>query len=529
MAEDHLASPEVAPAPALGGESSTGAPDQVSAAAAARALGAGPGNLRRTAVRGTIINGAFLTALNGLNVLKGFAAAAFLTRADYGVWGILSVTLVSFLSLKQIGITDRYIQQAEEDQEVAFQRAFTVEVLVTGAFVGVMALLIPLVAVLYADSRLLLPGWVLVLGILAIALQSPLWVYYRRMDFVRQRSLQAIDPVISFVVTVALAVAGFGYWSLVIGTVAGSWAAALVAMRSSPYKLRLRYERGSVRDYFSYSWPLALATVSGLLISQGSVLAGRWFLGVAGVGSLVLANSLALYVNRVDDIVSETIYPAVCAVRDRADVLLETFLKSNRLAMLWALPFGVGVAIFTPDIIRFGLGEHWRPAEVAIQAFALVAAMNQIGFNWVLFYKARGDTRPMAVSAVVMLLAMATIAFPLLIVAGIDGFSLGLAISAAIQLGVRVWYLLRLFPGLAMVRHAARAMAPTLPAAGLLLILRALAGTPSSLGVAAAELLLFLAIVATVTAFLERALIAEVRGYFRAPATVAKASVSAAG
>ena len=74
----------------------------------------------------------------------------------------------------------------------------------------------------------------------AAGLLSPLWIYYRRMQFVRQRALQAIDPSVSFVVTVALAIAGAGYWALVIGAVAGTWTAALVTLATSPYRPRLR-------------------------------------------------------------------------------------------------------------------------------------------------------------------------------------------------------------------------------------------------------------------------------------------------
>jgi hypothetical protein len=41
----------------------------------------------------------------------------------------------------------------------------------------------------------------------AMVLQAPLWVFYRRMDFVQQRLIQAVDPVVGFVVAVALAFA----------------------------------------------------------------------------------------------------------------------------------------------------------------------------------------------------------------------------------------------------------------------------------------------------------------------------------
>ena len=85
------------------------------------------------------------------------------------------------------------------------------------------------------------------LAIVGVALQTPIWPYYRSMDYVRQRSLQAVDPVVAFVVTVGLAVAGAGYWSLVIGLVVGSFAGGIVAVAFSPYPLRLRWERGAFR------------------------------------------------------------------------------------------------------------------------------------------------------------------------------------------------------------------------------------------------------------------------------------------
>ena len=39
-------------------------------------------------------------------------------------------------------------------------------------------------------------------------------------------------------------------------------------------------------------------------------------------------------------------YPAICAVQDRLELLRESFVKSNRLALMWAMPFGVGIALF---------------------------------------------------------------------------------------------------------------------------------------------------------------------------------------
>ena len=46
---------------------------------------------------------------------------------EYGVWGILVAALGTLLWLKQVGIGDKYVQQEDDDQELAFQQAFTLE------------------------------------------------------------------------------------------------------------------------------------------------------------------------------------------------------------------------------------------------------------------------------------------------------------------------------------------------------------------------------------------------------------------
>ncbi len=213
-----------------------------------------------------MVNAVYLVALNLLGFVKGFAVAGFLQVDDYGLWGLLALSFAMLMSLLTVGIGDKYIQQDDEDQELAFQKAFTLQMMVCVAFVVIMGASMPLFAVIYDNSHMLLPGWILCIAIPGMTLQAPLWAHYRRMDFLTQRKLQAWDPIVGFAVTVALAAAGAGYWALVIGTIAGSWAAAIAAIRASPYRLRLHYEKGTFREYRSFSGPLFLSALGGSLI-----------------------------------------------------------------------------------------------------------------------------------------------------------------------------------------------------------------------------------------------------------------------
>ena len=485
------------------------------------------GGVRSMAARGTLVNGAFQIGLNLLTFLKGFIVAAFLTTGEYGIWGILSVGLLTLLWLKHVGVSDKFIQQEEEDQELAFQKAFTLELIVMGALFALMLAAVPLFALVYGLPELLLPGFAIAAVVPSLALQAPVWIYYRRMQFVRQRALLAIDPVVSFALTVALAAAGLGYWSLVIGAVAGSWLSAAAVVRSSPYPLRIRYDSETARRYVGFSWPLLMTHGSGLMIGQLAILVGELEVGLAGVAAMTLANSITRYTTQVDEVVTQTIYPVVCAVKDRADLLFEAFVKSNRLALMWGIPFGVGVTLFASDLISFAIGEKWRHAAVLLEAFGLIAAFNHIGFNWTAFYRAVGDTRPFAVVAMATLAAFCLFALPGLILYDLDGLAAGMAVTFALQIALRTRYLKRMFPDFRMLAHTARSLAPTVPAVLAVLALRLAAPGERSPELALVELAVYVAVTVAATALFERHLLREIAGYLGRRPLAARQGIAA--
>lgn len=481
-------------------------------------------DLRRRAARGTLINGVFLISLTALSLIRGFVLARFLTRDDYGIWAILVTSFGTLVFLKEVGVSDKYIQQDDIDQEVAFQRAFTIEVIMTGAVTLLIAVAVPIVAWAYGRWEIVPVGLVGLLAIPALALQAPLWIWYRRMDYVKQRMLSSADPIIGFVVAVGLAAAGAGYWALVGGLLAGAWATSILAVATSPYKLRLNLDGAVAREYVSFSLPILAASMAGLIVAQGSIITTSATLGVSGAGVVALASTVIQFADRVDAIVSGTLYPAICRVADRTDILFESFVKSNRLALMWAMPFGVGLALFAEDLVRFGIGEKWRPAIPLLQAFGLIAAVNHLGFNWTSYFRARADTRPIAVTSAVTTVAFVVFTLPALIFGGLVGFGYGMAAMMLAQLVCRTIYLKRLFVGFRLLPHAVRAVTPIVPAVAGVLVIRALDGGVRSEWMAAGQLALFAIVTLLSTIVAERELLREALGYLRRPLRPAAAA-----
>ena len=466
-----------------------------------------------------LINGSFLLLAEGVVLVQQLLVARLLTTSQVGLYGIVSITVITLLTLKQVGIDQQYVQQDETDQELAFQRAFTLELTLGVVFAGLIVLLAPAIAVVYGDWTLAPLMLALAYLPIAFALQAPAWIFFRRMDFVRQRVVQSAAPIATFAATLALLLAGLDVWALVLGALAGNLVSAGIAHRLSPYPLRLRFDSATARVYARFSWPILLAAVAGVVIRQGQVFVFDIHLGLAGAGFITLAVTLTRYADRADQIVTTTIYPAICAVTDRKDVMTEMFMKSNRVTAMWALPFGAGLALFSPDLVNYVLGDKWEPAVILLQLMGVTGAVHQLGFNWTAFYRAVGISWPQAVYALAAAAAFCAVPVPLLFAYGIEGFAWGMLAVMAAAWGTRAYFIKRLLPDVRLTALAVRALVPTLAASAVVLLARLAEPGDGGVAAALAELALFAATFALVTWLRERELLVEIAGYLRRQTT----------
>ena len=468
------------------------------------------GELRRRTVRGAAITAVFIVGIDAIVAVQGLVVTRLLGPEAIGLYGLVAVTVTTILTLKRVGIDEAFVQHETDDPQREYQYAFSLELALSVALALVIVLLAPVLAIAYDERELL--GLTLASAYLpvAFALLAPLWIFFRRMDYAKQRSLQVIQPVVSIAVTLPLAATGFGVWSLVVGPAAGYLVAVLVSLRVSPYRLALRFDRDVTRRYVRFSGWVLVALGASMAVAQGQVIAFKIDGGLAAAGYITLAATVTRYVDRADQIVTATIYPAIVAIRGRADSLQELFEKSNRATLLWVLPFTCGVVLFAPDLVEFVLGSDWRPARVLLQGLAAAGLLQHLGFNWFAFYRAHGDPRPPALEALTGTVAFAVLAIGGLALWGDDGYVWGRITAVAIALIVRWRFIRELLPHARLAPLVAPALVPLAAAAAVTVALRAaLWGGERTVGQAIAEALLFAGVYLAGAAWRERPLIAE--------------------
>ena len=216
--------------------------------------------------------------------------------------------------------------------------------------------------------------------------------------------------------------------------------------------------------------------------------------GLAAAGWITLAATLTRYADRADQILATTIYPAIVRVRDRADVLEELFAKANRLTLMWAFPFGAGLALFGADLIVFVLGDEWRGAIVLLGGHGGGGRAAAGGLQLVRVLP--GARRVVAAGGRVggvRRRRSPSLAVPGALLGGSWGFVAGRVGCTVCVLAVRRVYVRRLLPGVRLWALALRAAVPVALASAPVLALRlALWGGERTLAQALVELALWL-------------------------------------
>jgi O-antigen/teichoic acid export membrane protein len=268
-----------------------------------------------------------------------------------------------------------------------------------------------------------------------------------------------------------------------------------------------------------------VALFASMAVAQGQVIAFKVDGGLVAAGYITLAATVTRYVDRADQIVTSTIYPAIVAIRGRAASLQELFEKSNRATLLWVLPFTCAVVLFAPDLVTFVLGDAWGPARVLLQGLAVAGLLQHLGFNWFAFYRAHGDPRPPALEAVTGTVAFGLLAVGGLVLWGDDGFVWGRIAAVAIALVVRWRYIRGLLPRARLMPLVAPAMVPLALAAAATLALRlVLWGGERTAGQFIAEALVFGGVYLAGAAWRERPLLNELVGAMRPVASATPTS-----
>ncbi len=477
-------------------------------------------SMARVAGRGFIITFAFTAVTQGLLLIQGLAVPRLLGPETVGLFALAIAAMSVGATLKELGTSEKLVQDRHADLPVAYSVAFTIELIISSALFVILMVAAPFVADFY-DKPVLVP-MMAVLGITLFTgafLALPGALFDRKLNYLRQNMVNAVGPIVGFAVTVPMAIAGYGVWSLVYGAVAPMVVAVIITW-SVALRPRLRLQRDYLRGFLSYGWPLWLSRMLGLSTTVIGTLVISRVISIEALGYFAVAQSIGERAVIVDGVISRTLFPILCRVQDDLAGQRRAFTITNRITAMWSGVIGFGVALFATDLIHLILGEKWAPAGFLFRMEGLSVVTLSIGWSWDIFYRARSQTKPTLVWSIMSEAWVFVILLPATVLWGLTGAAWAVFALGVIALPVRQVFMRRIFPDVNLLADVWRELLAVGVVALLVAALRSKTGPPSSIIELLGLGLVFGVAALGALAIVDCALITDLIGRLRTPSPV---------
>jgi len=346
-------------------------------------MSAAGSELRRSVAGGVIWTASSQVARQAIQVCVTAVLARHLLPDAFGLIGMASVAMAFAAPLNEMGLSAALVQKKDLAPSHA-SAVFCFQVAVAAAAATVLFLAAPWVALFFRREELVpllrIMCWNLPMSAAAMAPQALL---LKQMRFGTVAAAETLSLAGAGAVGAAMALAGWGVWSLVGQSLAGTALMTSVLVASSglnPLSRAARPTRAHLKDLMGFSAPLAgYQALNFASRNLDDILIGR-FLGAESLGYYSMAYRVMMYpLQKVSGVVGRVSFPAYALMQDDVARIRRGYLKAIQYIALITFPMMAGVMVVAPELTQALFGPGWEPVAPLILVLSLAGMTGSIG------------------------------------------------------------------------------------------------------------------------------------------------------
>jgi PST family polysaccharide transporter len=378
---------------------------------------------------GVLWSGGSSIITSAVRLLNIAILARLLAPKDFGLFS-LTLLLVDFGNdLGDLGTGPAIIQRKEVSQRL-LSTIFWLTIIGGGCIFIISSILAPVFAWFFHEKML---TKLIIVSSLSFIIRPSGFVHrallQKKLSFNRIGLIEIGSTMVFGLVSITLALKGYGVWSLVYGLLTHRIADVILAWLMSEFRPSLEFESGEIRKVLHFIKNITGERVTYFLSSRMDyVIIGR-LLGSTFLGFYTLASEITrLPQRRLSAIITTVAFPTFSRMQEENERLKNSYIKVNKTLSLITFPLMGGLAAFAPEFVRAFYGPGWEPVIVPMQILCALSAIRSIMHNngTIFYIKNRPD-----LAFRWGLIQMITIPIPLLIGAtyGLRGVAIALTIT----------------------------------------------------------------------------------------------------
>ncbi|MCK6624171.1 MAG: MOP flippase family protein [Anaerolineae bacterium] len=328
-----------------------------------------------------------------LGLISTAILARLLIPADFGLVAMANLVTNLMNLITELGLAEAIIQR-EELEERHKSTAFWVN-MISGCVLACVTVLTAPLAAWFFESPDLQP----ILSVLSLSFVFGTFGSVQEALFIRRMQFQVVAmarisyTVIRVVITIILALAGLGVWSLVIGNLAGTLTGSGLMWIFSSWRPKLILSRDGLGELLRFSLNLVGARVMGYFGNKiADILVGK-FLGPAALGVYSIASNITWVLRaQLATSVTEATFPAFASIQQDDERLRRGYIKLVKYISLVTFPAMVGLIIVAPEFVQIVYGSKWQEVVLPLQILCFGAAFSTLGIINGPIQKAKGRT-----------------------------------------------------------------------------------------------------------------------------------------
>lgn len=332
----------------------------------------------RSLVRGIAWTGGVKWLVQVVGWAATLVVVRHVTPAEYGLIGSASLCLGLLTLVSDVGIGTAVIKlRALSDAQLAQLNG-------AAAMFGVVAMGLSAAIAVPAGWFFRSDALPAVLALMSVTLAAaglrsvPSALLQRAMRFRDLAYIEAIQALVGAMVTIVLAVRGWGAWALAIGAVAQAVAYTVLTWRAQAFPLAWP-QAAALREPLALSGHVLVYQLAWWTYSNADfAIAGR-LLGASAMGAYLLAWEFAnLPVEKITNIVTRVTPSVFSALQhDPPALRRQVLLLTEGLATL-TLPASIGLALVAGDFVALAFGPQWTHAVLPLQLLSVYVSLRSV-------------------------------------------------------------------------------------------------------------------------------------------------------
>jgi len=341
--------------------------------------------LKEKTISGVIWNTINNISSTGIELIIGIILARLLTPEEFGLIGTITIVIVLSEVFVNSGFNQALIRKqncTQKDYSTAFFFNFFVAVFLF----FVLLLTAQPISSFFNNSELKPLIQVLGLGLIissfTLVQQATLT---KRIDFKLQTKVRLSASILSGIVGIAMALTGFGVWSLVARNLSNRGLQSLFLWVWNKWKPEFIFSKESFKELFGFGSKLLLSGLIGTLLNNINYLIIAKYSSAQDLGYFTRAEMFKkLPSENVSSIITTVAYPVLASVQDDRVKLKNYFRKIFVNTFFIIVVLMVGLAAVSETLILTLIGEKWLPSVDLLQLLCfsgLMFPLNSMNIN----------------------------------------------------------------------------------------------------------------------------------------------------